>query len=364
MKRRETSTLIVVSGSGILRADFREGDCQWKGAARQPGTSVIEGFTAALSLGESASGTLWLLSDEWFSQKIQLNPAQVAGLNDAQMARALAFEAEPYSGIPMAGAALAFRHAGEGTFDVLALPVETRARLMDAAAFRNCSLEGIARADAAPEDEDALRKWLGDWLARLESGQVPVVGAPVPPPSPKRFQAAGLCMAAAALMLLVAARWWLSSGIDGLKIRNGEFSRASGELAAVNRNIQVATKEIDTLRSEIESVNTVASRRLSVPALLNGIAVQRKDEIVLRKIETDGASASILHGVSLTSDAVDELGIVLKESLRGSGWSVFPRRKTGLKNLPNGGPWEFTLGIIHQEAAIEGVNLNSSEDNR
>lgn len=363
MKRRQKSTLVVVSARGILHADFRDGVCQWKSAARQPGTSVVEGFTTALSLGDSISREVWLLSDEWFSQRLQLNPAQVAGLSEAQMTRALAFEAEPFSGIPMASAALAFRNAGEGAFDVVALPVETRDRLLGAASFRSCGLEGIAHADAPPEDERALRKWLGDWMERIGTEQVPVLGAPAPPPSPKRFQVAGLCMAAAALLLLVAGKWWLSSGIRDLKISNDEFSRATSELAAVNQNIQNATKEIDTLRSEIESVNSVASRRLSVPALLNGIAVQRKDEIVLRKIETEGASASTLHGVSLTSDAVDELGIVLKESLRGSGWSVFPRKKTGLKKLPNGGPWEFSLGIIHQEAAREGVHLNTSGDN-
>jgi hypothetical protein len=354
----------VIAGRIILRADFRGASCQWKRAARQPGTSVSEAFTAALSLGEPITGTLWLLCDEWFSQRLQLNPAQVAGLNEAQMTRALAFEAEPFSGIPMAGAALAFRSAGSGAFDVVTLPAETRDRLLGEAAVRACGLHGIASADAPPEDEDALHAWLGGWLQRLNAGQVPVVGAPTPPPSPQRFKIAGLCMAATALLLLLGGRWWLNNSISNLKTRNAEFSTAAGELAAVNRNIQDAAKEIDTLRSEIESVNSVASRRLSVPALLNGIAVQRKDEIVLRKIETDGTSTSILRGVSLTSDAVDELGIVLKESLRGSGWSVFQGGKTGLKKLANGGPWDFSLRIIHQEASREGVNLNSSEDNR
>jgi len=363
MKAPQHSILVVVCRRGVLRADFHEGGFDWKNAARQNGTSVTEGFAAALALGGQSHGAVWLLSDEWFSQTIQLNPAQVAGLSHAQLRRALSFEAEPFSGIPMSGAALDFRKTGEGGFDVLEIPAETRDRLFEKALERGCQLKGIAFSEAPPEEGAALRRWLADWMERLESGQVPCVGAPVTPPSPKRFQAASVWMAIAAAVLVCAAKWWLSSELASLRQKNAEFSNAANDLATVNRSIQEVTHEIDTLRTELESVNAVATRRLSIPALLHGIAVQHKDEVVIRKIETDGPSSSILHGVSLTSDAVDELGIVLKESLRGAGWSVFPRKKSGLKKLPNGGPWEFSLTVIHQEAAHAGVNLGTTNDN-
>ena len=259
MKRKDTSTIVIVTGRNILRADFRDGLCQWKSAARQAGTSVTEGFSAAMALGGQGAGTLWLLSDEWFSQTIQLNPAQVAGLSEAQMTRALAFEAEPFSGIPMAGAALAFHKKGEGSFDVVAVPVEIRDRLLGTATAKGAVLEGIARTDVPPEDEESLRKWLYDWSGRLETGGAPVIGAPAAPPSPKRFQMAAVVMAIAAVLLLAAGKWWITSETRELRKRNAEFTSAANELSTVNKAVQEATAKIDAARTEIESVNTVAA---------------------------------------------------------------------------------------------------------
>jgi hypothetical protein len=356
-----THTLLGGFSRSILRADLIDGDWRCKTASRATGTSEAEAFAAALALAPERCKRVWLLSDEWFHQTMALNPAQVAGLNADQLERALAFETEPYSGIPMTAAALGYRRVADGGFEVVALPAGLRGRLVSLTAEGFC---GIARADPPPEDEAGRNAWLRRTLGALEEETVPIIGIPATPPSSTRFRTAAIVMEIAALLLLTGGWIWLKARTAAHTTINSEHAAVSNELNKLNRQSQAAAAEIDKLRADMETSRSVAARRLALASLLQSLAIQRPDGVVLRKIDADGPSSSAVSGVSLTPDAIDEMSIVLKETLRNKGWSVFPGRKNSLKKLPNGGPWEFSLTVVHEEAAKDGVHLGEQEDIR
>mgnify|MGYP007068602944 CR=1 FL=1 len=337
-----------------MRADLVDGGWICRSGARATGSSVAEAMGAARSLGDETGKKVWLLSDEWFSQSFTLNPAQIAGLNDEQLGRALAFEAEPFSGIPMTSAALGFLRAGEGSFEVVALPAEVRSRLMDLAGG---AFGGIAAAGPPPEDDDGMRQWAAILSGDLEGRRGPVVSAPAAPPSANRFRTAGFLMEAAAMLLLCASWWWIKSETLALRKKQSEYTSVANDLAAANLRIKNAGAEITNLRTDLDAANSLAARRLAVPVLLQSLGLQKSDDVVLSKIDVDGPSSSLIRGVALNPDAVDELSIVLKEALKPAGWSVFPGQKKGMRKLPNGGPWEVSLSIVHAEAAKEGVQM-------
>lgn len=360
MKNR-THTVLGVFARLVLRADLTDGEWTIRSAVRATGTSENEGFGAALGLGVGSGSRVWMVSDEWFSQTIHLNPAQIAGLNEDQLTRALAFEAEPYSGIPLTSAALGFRRTGEGAFDVIVMPSEVRDRL---AALAGEGFAGIACAPAPPEADDQREAWLRRCVRSLEEKEVAMVGAQKPAPSPGRFRKAAVMMEIAALIALGIAWWSIRSETRSLKTIHDEFSTVARELTGTRQQVQSGALEVEKLQKELKTTTDTNARRLALPLLLQGLAAQRMDEVVVRRIESNGPSSSEITGVSLTSDAVDELGIAMKESLRAAGWMVYPGHKKSMKRLPNGGPWEFSISVVHAEAAAEGVKFKNEEELR
>lgn len=345
----------------ILRADLIDGRWNVRTADRPAGTSAAEAFSAAIALTEIPAGKVWLISDEWFSQTLDMNPAQTAGLTDDQLRRALSFESEPFSGVPMTSACLGFHQAGTGAFEVIVIPLELRDRLIGIA---GSGFAGIAYANPPPAEQSKAEEWCIRLLSDLEEGRRPFVGPPKPQPSPHRFRRLALGLEAAALVLLAAASWWIQRETKALKAVHGQYSSLARELNATRLQTQARAAEIETLRKESKALDYANGRRLSLPLLLQGLSVQKLDEIVVREIKTSGPSASEVHGVALTSDAVDELALVLKESLRGAGWMVCPAHKKALKRLANGGPWEFSLSFVHEESAAEGVRFETEEELR
>lgn len=356
-----THTVLGVFTRLVLRADLTGGEWTIRSAARATGTSANEAFAAALGLGVGLGARVWMVSDEWFSQTINLNPAQIAGLNEDQLTRALAFEAEPYSGIPLTSAALGFLRTGEGTFDVVAMPTETRDRLVVLAGE---GFAGIAFASAPPDEDDGREAWLRNRVRALEEKEVATVGAQKPAPSPGRFRRAAVWMEFAALLVLAIVWWSIRSETRTLRAVHDEISAAAREHTGIRQQVQSGALDVEKLQEELKTASDTNARRLAVPLLLQGLAAQAMDEVVVRRIVSKGPSSSEITGVSLTSDAVDELGIAMKESLRAAGWMVYPGYKKAMKRLPNGGPWEFSISVVHAESAAEGVRFENEEELR
>ncbi|MFZ4765121.1 MAG: hypothetical protein ACOYMN_09225 [Roseimicrobium sp.] len=351
MKPAAKSTLILVTASRAVRADFVGGElraCHL--APRHSSGSMADAVRAALALGGGAA-LVWVLSDEVFSHRVSLSAAQVAGLTPEQLGRALSFEVEPFSGIPVAESATGFYRHGNGAFDVVELPRSDRDAIQLVAKDGGGKLLGIAHCSPAPEDEGALREWLSAWLPRLQGGALPLITASAPAPAANRFFVTFMVLEVAAILLLLALGGMSAFQRASLERQNAELAAATNELNSATKQIEALNKERAALDKEEAQRERVLARRGALLALLKGLAATHTDEVVVRGIATDGPSSLVVSGLSLEAGAVDELSIVLTQTLRGAGWTAQPRTKTGTRNLPSGGPWEFSLTVTHAEAA-------------
>jgi hypothetical protein len=349
MKRTTGSTLILVSAGRIARADFSGGPGVFKTAPVSADASAGETVRAALSLGGKA-GTVWVLSEDVFAQRVSLSPAQIAGLTPEQIGRALSFEVEPFSGIPISESVAGFHRSGEGAFDVVEISRADRDDIQRAIVSAGGKLAGITHPGAAPAD-DALQTWFGEMLPRLQGGALPLITPPAPAPSPNRFLIAATLLGAAALACHFAVATWNAVQRKTLESRNAELIAASRELDTANKRTAGLKMELAALDREQLQRERVIARRGSLLALLNGLAATHLDDVVVRGIQAEGPSSLIVSGFSIEAGAVDEMSIVLTQTLRAAGWTAQPRNKTGKRNLPSGGPWEFSLTITHEEAA-------------
>lgn len=94
-----SSTILLVSRTMVARADVNgSGTPTVRRQTRAAGT-LIDGVEAASKLGERLRGQVWLLTDEVFTQGISVAAGAVRGLPEAEVTKALAFEASTLSGI-------------------------------------------------------------------------------------------------------------------------------------------------------------------------------------------------------------------------------------------------------------------------
>jgi hypothetical protein len=349
MKAGAGSTFILVTAHRVARADFDGALRSAKSAPRPVGASAAEAVRAALALGGKAARETWVLDTHLWTQEVKLNPAQVAGLTPDQLGRALAFEAEPFSGIPVGESATGFRDAGGGTFNVVQMPRADRDAIVRAVASAGGQLAGIAHPGSAPEDDEALLEWWPQHPARIAA--TPRITPPAPEPSPHRFLVTGIALTAAAVVLVFALAGWNAVQRKIHMQSNAEFAAAARELDAANKQNDALRKELATLEKQDKQREQVHARRGALLALLNALATTRGEEVVVRALTAEGPSSLVVSGLSLEAGAVDELSIVLTQQLRAAGWTAQPRSKTGKRNLPSGGPWEFALVLTHEEAA-------------
>jgi hypothetical protein len=350
-KRLPASTLILVTGSGIGRADFEDGLRAWKTGPRLIGASWTEAVRAAFALGGKASGGVWVLSEEVWSQEVSLGPAQIAGLTLEQLGRALSFEVEPFSGIPLTESAVGFHQRDHGVFEVVEMSRIDRDAIGRLAKEAGGKLAGITHPGTVPADEEALHSWLAHWPARLDEGALPLIRPPAPAPSPNRFLITGLLLEAAALFLLFFHAGWTTMQRKNLERRNAELNAANRAIEDEIKQVAAPKKELAALEKQEVLRQRVAVRRCALLAVLDGLAIARQEDVVVHGIQAGDASNLIVSGLSLEASAVDEMSIILTQNLRATGWIAQPRHKTGMKTLPSGGPWEFSLAVTHEEAA-------------
>ncbi len=96
------TTLIYVGRERLARCDVdaRRGEAVgfWS-RARPMAAEVPTLVDTALRLGKSRPSRVWVLSDDFWTHKLTLNPDAVEGLSPAEVSRVLAFEAEGLSGV-------------------------------------------------------------------------------------------------------------------------------------------------------------------------------------------------------------------------------------------------------------------------
>lgn len=337
-------TFLLITPNRVARADFAAGKCVASSAPR-PGADAVR---AALALGGKAASETWLLSSEAWTQEIPLNAAQVAGLSAESLRRALAFEVEPFSGIPAADSATGFRESSPGIFQVAQVP---RAELE--AAHRTIrehggALAGWVPAAQVPEAEDELANWwpqVSEWLL-----QQPVISPPAAQPSPHRFRVFGALLTLATLGIIAALWAWHAQRKVTAERRNAALAEVAQGLAAVRARMERLRAEATSLDQTAEQRQQVLARRGAVAAALQALAALRPEDVVVTELTAEGASQLLVRGLALEAGAVDEFSVLLAARLAAAGWGAQTRDKVGRGALANGGPWEFAVELGHKEA--------------
>lgn len=148
----------------------------------------------------------------------------------------------------------------------------------------------------------------------------------------------------------------------GLEAQNTALGAAASQLTAYRKQIQSLTADLESLQREQKHRENAVVHRASLGSLLRVIAKTRPADVVIQEIQNENTSTIVLSGLALEADAVDEMSIVLTQSLRDTGWAAHTRRKTGKKALANGGPWEFSVAIVHREDLEEKTPQFSQAD--
>ncbi len=342
-------TVVLIDARRVVRWDEGDGDC--REVSRPVGGGLGEAVRAVVGPG-SRVGRVWVLSADVFTQRLALSPAQVAGLDEAQLMRALSFEAEPFSGLSVGESATGFRAEGGGAFSVAQVAAADRAAVVEAVRACGGTLAGIAPAGAPPDDGVPLAGWMAGELAALESGSAVVIRAPAAPKSQRRFLIAAVALEAAVLLAVVGAVAWNGLRRAVLERALGEVAEATRQVDAVTLQLAAARNDERELREQAARREMLAGRRGSLAAVLRQCAASVSGDMVVRGIEPDGVSRLKVSGIALEAGAVDELGMVLSRLLKPHGWSAQPSLKRGRKTQPGGGPWEFVLELTHRDAAL------------
>lgn len=265
-----------------------------------------------------------------FRQRVNLPSAQVSGLTDAELAAALCFEIEPFSGIPQAESRFAWKRvnaadASRAVFDV----VQIRTRdLQDEVAKAKKAKRTVLAVTAMPETATGETVEDLPWVPVKSGGGVGV-----------RLPMVG--MLAAALVLL--AMGWHYVSLRGerrrLEAEVAVQQRLQGEKNALESQLSALRQQLDGLRErrmeEARAQQNAEVLRSAWRVLLEAVPQACRDESVLKSVKATGAYSAQLTGLALTTDAATRTFVRLTEELKPpkSGWRLTP----GTINSPAGG---------------------------
>ena len=261
-----------------------------------------------------------LVSPACFRQRVSLPVAQVAGLSESELATALAFEIEPFSGIPQAEGELAWQPLEENAtgrrgFDVVQI---RKTDLAEAVAQARATGRKVTAVTAPPEEAR------GETTDNLPHIRVPARSVLMSHPY----------LIWTAICLLVAA----CLGYEGLQLRS-ETAELRQEVEA-RRTLQTEKnsleakaarlrREADDLRRQHEETaqaqERIARLRGAGRRLLEAVPEAYRDTSVVRGIHSteDGLDLT-LAGVALSPEAAAHTLTRLTQTLEGSGWQVKP----------------------------------------
>ncbi len=208
MKPPSVNTLILITAGRCCRADVdARGEISgvWS-QARRGGLNLAESVRLALGLGSPVSGRgVLVLTTEVWTQTLSLHRGQVSGLARAELEQALAFEAEPFSGLSALESVLGFCDSGarDGTasFWIVQLARGEREAVLRVVKEGGARLQGIAHPGAVPAPLGAVASgtawrriecWDGAWLLVLcEDGRSVQVKVVPSAPEPRDLPAHG-----------------------------------------------------------------------------------------------------------------------------------------------------------------------------
>jgi len=176
--RRPALTIVLVGSDRLARADFSSGSAPMA-VAERPRAASAAGSEAwelptlvetALALGGRCGKRVFVLAEDAWTQTLPLATAAAAGLDPAQLGRALAFEVEPLSGIPAGESALGFVDVGGGrgaqgrrVFWISEVPASSRDGVNAVVRAAGGKLDGIAHPGGVPRPLGAAAAPSGAW---------------------------------------------------------------------------------------------------------------------------------------------------------------------------------------------------------
>ena len=151
---RTSLTILLITADRLVRADVRGGACRWAEQPRPAVDDLPSLVEAALRLGGGRARRVLLLTTEVWTQTLPLPAGAAAGMGDDEVAQALAFESEPFSGISAFDSLAAClplpRGAEEPQFWFTQLPASVREQLDYVVGEAGGKLVGIAHPAGLP----------------------------------------------------------------------------------------------------------------------------------------------------------------------------------------------------------------------
>jgi hypothetical protein len=380
MARRPTTTLILLTHHHMVRADFVGSRMQ--DVTTQPRPEVDELaliVEVAVSQGAPLGKAVHLFSQELFSHQVKLD-AKSFGLEGPELAGAIAFEAEPFSGLGHFESTTAFTQtatrAGEREFWVTQVRIADLERIRDVISELGSKLVSVMPAVDVPaagdepaiplprsvEDTAAMEAWLVGWIDRLARPalEVPRITPPARPLSPAQRNA---IMAGFALVVTLACAahyfLWYERVSNELRAEMAGYVAAKKKLTDLDKNIvDLEAQAVERVKKNADETALVASvmmQRRRLGSLFGALAGQTNKNLFVRKLDAPGGEPCI-HGWCLVPQAPAQLADDLTESAGKLGWLTQAPRSRAQYKLPGGGPWEFDLQLRDQlvaEAPVE-----------
>ena len=262
-----------------------------------------------------------LVSSRCFRQRVNLPATQVAGLAEAELAAALCFEIEPFSGIPRADGRLAWRRvdasdATRAVFDVVQM------RASDLAAEGAAARKAKRRVRGVTAEPDAAVGETVDDLPFIPLKQSGGSGRRLWIP----WAICGLLVALALAWDFARLRAEASSRGREVAVQRtlqSEKSGLEGQIAAAQREAQALR---ETRAAAAQAQQNADVLRAAWRTLLAALPRACADEGIVRSVKATGPFAAEVSGVALSADAAARVAARLTEELKppASAWMVSP----------------------------------------
>ena len=261
-------------------------------------------------------------TEQCFRQRVNLPAAQVDGLSPDELQAALSFEIEPFSGIPRAESAMAWKRTGDGTgsrrvFDVVQI---RRSELVRAVAEARRAKRTIRAVTAVPDAALGETVEALPWIEMRAAGGLRTVKMPV-------------LWGIVCVVIAIALAWdaWTLTA-ETAELRRDMAVRRPLQMQKDALNAQLAKIEQETrnLRQrrvdEANAQQNVEVLRNAWRTLLDALPEACRDEAVVKELVPVGAFAVELRGMGLSAEAATRTLVRLTSALkaRRSLWQVTP----------------------------------------
>ena len=337
----------AADASAVLRErpETREGPC---------GDAASE--MAELLRGSRGRGGAWVLDSRAFRQTVRLPARQAAGLSDEELSSALAFETEPFSGLPSGSSETAWTRApSSGTdaaFDVVQVSRDGLKALAKAVASAGGRLAGLSGLPEGFDPSDVSAAAAA--AAAVVSGEAPSVA-----PRRPRFAAWRLPAAAgAAALRAVAAVMGPAAASAVAEAR--EARRETEARRELRRRVAAAEDALRAARRAdpgpgANASGSRAAGRAAWAALLAELPRAFDGLAAVRSMSSPGPGEVRVEALAPGEAQQREAVSALAAALGARGWTVEPESAGPARPGDASSPWAFSARLSLAGGPGEGI---------